>query len=438
MKKSLNIIILSGLLLCSFINVFTQEKTVSEQEINTLKDNAYKKLKGKTYRVTMVSKHYKNLGDASPYYSANEVSEYAPPDRKRDVREVTNEKGTTLTETITIGQKRYTRQNKEGWKELKPSDNRSFSTLSGDALGNQTTVEVKYKGKTTIKNQSADLYEITTTRNYNDPRFRSTTVSVERFWFNKDGMFLKKENQSKVDDVKFIVDIVWEYEYDPSIKIEAPIIKSETQNETPKTVKIIKDDDEQPIVVVLTPSDEILLNTDKIAFDKLGGEITRLIAAKTPDQEIVFIAGGKDVGFQKVVSILKLGRQAYTDNFGLIVSDDEDIDVSKAVKVKIILEEFNGKIKPNPLFLRVALGNDGKITLNAKSQTPETLDTELRRIFNQRRQKKVFISGSNEVDATVFIKAPLSAKYGDVVKLIEIVKNAGASPIAIEIDKLTQ
>jgi biopolymer transport protein ExbD len=50
----------------------------------------------------------------------------------------------------------------------------------------------------------------------------------------------------------------------------------------------------------------------------------------------------------------------------------------------------------------------------------------------------VFREGTNEVEKTIFLKSPKLAKYGDVVKVIDAAKLAGASPIGLQIDDLSQ
>ena len=355
MRKFFNIIILSGVVFSTLMSGFAQERAATEQELNALEKNAYEKLKGKTYRITMVSRHYKNAGDSSPYYFANEVSEYVAPDRKRDVREVTNEKGANRTETISIGQRKYIKQNNESWKELKSSSDRSFGGFTGKTLNHETKVEVKYRGKTAVKNQNADLYEITKIRSYDDPKFRSTTVSTDRFWFNKDGMFLKRENESNVDNVKFIVNIVWEYEYDPNIKIEAPIVKSETPltmiDPRVKTRNVIPKS--APVIAALSTNDEILLNSEKISEDKIVAELVKLMEAKSPDQEVVYIKADANADYGNIVEFVKLARKAEIDDFGFMTANEGKEDVSKAVGVMAVLEEFleGDDSKPGPLFL---------------------------------------------------------------------------------------
>jgi biopolymer transport protein ExbD len=60
----------------------------------------------------------------------------------------------------------------------------------------------------------------------------------------------------------------------------------------------------------------------------------------------------------------------------------------------------------------------------------------LREIFKERENNGVFREGTNEVEKTIFIKSPRSVRYGDVVKVIDAAKTAGASPIGLQIDDL--
>lgn len=43
---------------------------------------------------------------------------------------------------------------------------------------------------------------------------------------------------------------------------------------------------------------------------------------------------------------------------------------------------------------------------------------------------------SERIEKTVFIKAPRSILYGDVIKVIDIVSGAGASPVGLQLDNL--
>ena len=100
-------------------------------------------------------------------------------------------------------------------------------------------------------------------------------------------------------------------------------------------------------------------------------------------------------------------------------------------------------VKPNPLTLVIAINRENRaISLNNESagsvDDPTALTAKLTDIFNQRTTLGTFREGTNEVEKTVFLKSPTLVKYGDVVKVIDAAKMAGASPIGLQIDDLTQ
>lgn len=99
-------------------------------------------------------------------------------------------------------------------------------------------------------------------------------------------------------------------------------------------------------------------------------------------------------------------------------------------------------VKPNPLTLVVAINKETKgITLNNEpfgdvSDTDKLRD-KLAEIFRERTNNGVFRENTNEIEKTIFLKSPKSVRYGDVVKVIDAAKAAGASPIGLQVDDLT-
>lgn len=98
--------------------------------------------------------------------------------------------------------------------------------------------------------------------------------------------------------------------------------------------------------------------------------------------------------------------------------------------------------KPNPLTLVISLEKpNNSIKLN-NDEVGDATDTsiltgKLTSIFKERSNNGVFREGTNEVERTVFIKAPRSIKYGDVVKIIDAAKMANADPIGLQVDDLS-
>ena len=109
-------------------------------------------------------------------------------------------------------------------------------------------------------------------------------------------------------------------------------------------------------------------------------------------------------------------------------------------------------VVPNPLTLVVTIDNDSKLSLNQQPGMGSVddmgkLNAELSRAFQTRKEMGIYRSnigdGTNSTEAhrveqTVFIKAPRSLAYGDVAKVIDGIKGAGANPVGLQIDDLTQ
>ena len=106
-------------------------------------------------------------------------------------------------------------------------------------------------------------------------------------------------------------------------------------------------------------------------------------------------------------------------------------------------EQQNIEVKPNPLTLVVNIARDTRaVSLNNESagtvDDAEALTPKLREIFKTRENNGTFKEGTNEVEKTIFIKSPKSVHYGDVVKVIDAAKMAGAQPIGLQIDDLSE
>ena len=95
---------------------------------------------------------------------------------------------------------------------------------------------------------------------------------------------------------------------------------------------------------------------------------------------------------------------------------------------------------PSNLTLRVDIMKDNKLLLNQEEigtvDNTGALSARLSDILRQRTEGNVFKPGTTIVERTVFIKAPKSFKYGEVVKVIDAIKGAGAKPVGLQVDAL--
>lgn len=109
------------------------------------------------------------------------------------------------------------------------------------------------------------------------------------------------------------------------------------------------------------------------------------------------------------------------------------------------------KLKPNPLTLVVSIAPDMSIKLNQDSlgsvNDTTALAQRLLQVFQQRKDQRAYKVGmetrtdvkeDDRIEKTVFVKAPRTMKYGDVVKVIDSIKGAGANPVGLQVDDLPQ
>lgn len=108
------------------------------------------------------------------------------------------------------------------------------------------------------------------------------------------------------------------------------------------------------------------------------------------------------------------------------------------------------KLKPNDKTLVVTINLDRSLKLNGLADMGSVNDTgklnaALVDLFEKRVRNQVYrdemrdridLPDKVRVEKTVFIKAPRSLPYADVVRVLDGVKGAGASPVGLQIDDL--
>jgi biopolymer transport protein ExbD len=100
-------------------------------------------------------------------------------------------------------------------------------------------------------------------------------------------------------------------------------------------------------------------------------------------------------------------------------------------------------IKPHPLTLVVSIDLAGKVMLNHEragtTDNTRPLLKRLKRIFAERKRNRAYEPGSEaemKIAKAVFIRAPKSARYVAVVRVVDAIKAAGGNPIGLQIDDI--
>ena len=118
-------------------------------------------------------------------------------------------------------------------------------------------------------------------------------------------------------------------------------------------------------------------------------------------------------------------------------------------------EELNAAAKQSPLTLIVNIKKDlgvelvmgGNKVTDGSVNDPGNIGSALSAEFRKRKDQGVWKEGfqgradlppDDRIEKTVFIKAPETFKYGDVVKVIDVVKGSGANPVGLQTEALEQ
>lgn len=107
-------------------------------------------------------------------------------------------------------------------------------------------------------------------------------------------------------------------------------------------------------------------------------------------------------------------------------------------------------LQPHIDTLVVTIGVDRTIKLNGLSdmgtlEDMSKLSTRLISLFEERTRNRVYRDGLAarvdiperlRIEKTVFIKAPLAISYGEVARVVDVLKGAGADPVGLQLDDL--
>ena len=120
-----------------------------------------------------------------------------------------------------------------------------------------------------------------------------------------------------------------------------------------------------------------------------------------------------------------------------------------AFRAKVPTESTNDT-PSDPQTLVVIIGKDSSVKLNNEAalgtaSDPQMLVARLENIFRQRNENGALMPTNaddpnrpftDQIERTVFIKAPKRLDYGSVARIVDAVKLAGAYPISLQIDHL--
>ena len=112
--------------------------------------------------------------------------------------------------------------------------------------------------------------------------------------------------------------------------------------------------------------------------------------------------------------------------------------------------EPDRSLEQNPETLVVTIEPDRSLKLNALTDMgtvddPSKLSIRLTKLFAERVANRAYrtemlsrfdLPDAERIQKTVFVKAPRSLRYGDVTRVLDAMKGAGANPVGLQLDEL--
>jgi Biopolymer transport protein len=210
------------------------------------------------------------------------------------------------------------------------------------------------------------------------------------------------------------------------------------------------------VVVSLPNNDEVYVGTERTASAKedLRFKLRQLLQDQAESDRIVYLGAGVTNDYGAVVEICNAIRRQGVSRVGLLA-----INLDRNLPGRILVElpaepdpnQDLRMLKPNPLTLVVSISTDLRLRLNQDEMgnvnDTAPLSVKLQQVFQARREMRAYKPGletrsdlpeDERVEKTITIKAPRSIEYGDVMKIVDAIKGAGASPIVLQLDDLSQ
>lgn len=185
---------------------------------------------------------------------------------------------------------------------------------------------------------------------------------------------------------------------------------------------------------------ELKSTISSISREQLPGILKSVEESKDAEKKIVYLKIDSGATFDIVAPLFRSIRESGITAVGLLTERKPDwgpgykglfeVLPQAPAPPNIDIEEV-----PNSQVLVAELEGAGNVRLNGEEQgtisDTRNLEKRLSGVLRDRTESGVFRPGSNEIEKSVYVRVSGSAKYSDLVKLIDAVMGAGARPIFI-------
>ena len=188
---------------------------------------------------------------------------------------------------------------------------------------------------------------------------------------------------------------------------------------------------------------EIEIHTGYEYQDLNNGQVRKVLSeyllmqspaiGRKPVGPVVSVRPDESLDMQTILDVIRTVR----------VSESADVSLATEIRtLNILVDPKFAKpqaIKPNPLFLLLAVDEKKRITLNneefGNAADASKLIAKLKDIFHDREVNGVTREGSLDIEKSVTISIAPTAKFKDLNEIVKILDAAGAGTLILQVDK---
>jgi biopolymer transport protein ExbD len=148
----------------------------------------------------------------------------------------------------------------------------------------------------------------------------------------------------------------------------------------------------------------------------------------------VMVRVAPELDIKTVIDLLKVARNG-SAKLSVEITEHSFLLVPPEPPDRVELE-----VKPNPLFLLAAFDDKGLITLNNEASGSlkdlSIIGSKLKQVFKEREENGVFRENTNEIEKSVFLRAPESASFSHLASLANAISSIGGDRLWLAIEKV--
>ena len=223
MKSKKLLLLVSILILAS--GSFAQSAQPPAAKVDELVDKALSAMSGFAYRRIRVVEQLRDEA-LPPKVVEENTYVFSPPNRSHSIRADHTPIGIVTAEEISIAGKRYTKKRNDPWVAEPGSGGGQGTSYDKFTLVDpQPDVEIE-EGKCEpelLNGAATNRCRVSRKYTYKSEKPPGVSKFDDTYWFDQKGLLVKWVTKSTNEGSKAVTITTISYEYDPTIKIEAPI-----------------------------------------------------------------------------------------------------------------------------------------------------------------------------------------------------------------------